>query len=58
MGPDEIGSQNSLLRAVAALAYSSDTNLGLITQASHALAQVLADSSPSVPPVFGRPPAV
>jgi aminoglycoside phosphotransferase (APT) family kinase protein len=37
----------ALCQAVAALPYYWDTNPGLIRQASHALAQVLADSSPA-----------
>jgi aminoglycoside phosphotransferase (APT) family kinase protein len=36
----------ALYQAVSALAYYWDTNPGMIRQASHALAQVLADSSP------------
>lgn len=36
----------TLYQAVSALAYYWDTNPGMIRQASHALAQVLADRSP------------
>lgn len=36
----------ALYQAVSALAYYWDTNPGMIRQTSHALAQVLADSSP------------
>ena len=36
----------ALYQAVSALAYYWDTNPGMIRQASHALAQVLADGSP------------
>ena len=36
----------ALYQAVSALAYYWDTNPGMIRQAAHALAQVLADSSP------------
>jgi hypothetical protein len=36
----------ALLQAVSALAYYWDTNPGMIRQVSHALAHVLADSSP------------
>jgi aminoglycoside phosphotransferase (APT) family kinase protein len=36
----------ALCQAVSALAYYWDTNPGMIRQASHALAEVLADSSP------------
>jgi aminoglycoside phosphotransferase (APT) family kinase protein len=39
----------ALYQAVSALAYYWDTNPAMIRQASHALAQVLADSSPMMP---------
>jgi aminoglycoside phosphotransferase (APT) family kinase protein len=40
------GRGRALYQAVSALPYYWDTNPGMIRQASHALAQVLADNSP------------
>jgi hypothetical protein len=41
------GRGTAFYQAVMALEYYWDTNPGMISQASHALAEVLADSSPS-----------